>query len=498
MKAADVNHTFLLDEDEADVTKPDVPASEAILDAVISRPDQTDSSMVRSTFGRARLSSCSPKPKTVYQNIISAVTLSLLYALTCSGRYTPLSNRSFITFNGFHSYAEDDDDLISTEVDNCSEFLLHVQWLRDGTLVLFVSLREDFCWSSMSSDLSRSVTFSPMGISALFQSFANEPRHSSGVASHGIRNVDQGNISRDHPELSYYKEVVRDFLRLRGFTMPEQTDWVWLSVVIFEDGEEEISRPEDPRKLLWPVQLCFQQTTTKLSNSDDSFYLWGGANLATIDPLAEAEQWFMSRESRERAEQEFQRLQEEKLNSTRHRDSSDDDSISDINPIIDSQQENQGMSGIYPTPPDGFNPYTVTPSADNAMTTSVQSANDPVTRAGEVEDKVPLAKGETHVLMPDDEFRLGEYNNDDLFDEFNANGLTEADFNFFDQPDDDYVPDAAAVGGGQGTNPAAPHAESHGDGEASMQKDHNGHTSDNPHGEIAGEFTSQAILIGAL
>ena len=483
-------------------------------DAAISRPDRTDSSMVSGTFkveggtfGRARLSSCFTKPKTVYQNIISAITLSLLYALTFSGRYTPLSDCSFIAFNGFCSYDQNDDDWVSTDVEDCSEFLLHVQWLSNGTLVIFVSHHEGCRWRSISSVLSQPVTISPFGIPALSQSFVNEPRRSNGIASHGIRYVHRDKISRDHPVLSYYKEVVRDFLRPRGITVPEQTDWVWLFVGLFE-AEEENTRPKDPEKLLWPAQLCFQPATTKLNNSDDSLYLWGGANLATIDPLAEAEQWFMGRESREKAEEEYQHLQEEKLKPTRHRDSSDDDSIPDINPITDSQQDIQGMSGIYPTPPDGFNSQTVAPSADNAMTTTIQSANDPVMIAGNTEDDSPLTGGETHVPMAENELHLGEYDNDDLFDEFSANGLTEADFNFFDQPDDDTASNAAAIDGAQGTYLAASHMETHIDSsdapvvrtnhKNSTPRDHGGHSSDFPNGETAGKLMSQALIVGPL
>ena len=484
-----------------------MPASEATSAAAISRLDRSGSS-VEGTFGRARLLSCILNPKTVYQNIISAITLSLLYALTLSGRYTPLSNCSFVPFNGCRSYDQNDDDWVSTDVENCSEFLIHVQWLSNGTLVIFVSHHEGRRWRSISSDLSQSVTISPFGISALYQSCTNEPCHSSGVTSHDIRYVNRDKDSRDHPKLSYHKEVIRDFLRLRGITVPEQTDWAWLFFDLFEEAEEEDTRPKDPRKLLWPAQLCFQQATTKPENRDDSFYLWGGANLATIDPLAEAEQWFMSRESREKAEREYKRSQEENLKSTRYRDSSDDDSMPDINIITDSQHDIQGMNSVYPTPPDGFNSQTIASSADNVMTTTAQSTHDPVIIARHMGDNSPLTKGEAHVPTHENELHLGEYDNDDLFDEFSANGLTEADFNFFDQPDDDNASNAAAVDGKQGTYLTASHAETKADSsdvpvvrtnqENSTLSDHDGRSFDIPNVETDGEFTSRTPVVGLL
>ena len=511
MKATDINYAFLVDEDEADMTKSDMPASEGTPDPAISRLDAADSSMVsetfkvEGTFARASLSRCFPNPRSIYQNLISAITLSLLYALTFSGRYTPLSNRSFIAFNGFNSYDQKDDDWVSTDVENCSEFLLHVQWLSNGTLVIFSSHHESFRWRSLFSDLSQPVTISPFGIPALPQSFTNEPRYSSSIASHDVRSVHRDKISRDHPELAYHKEVVRDFLRVRGITVPEQTDWVWHSVRLYEEAEEENTRPEDTMKLLWPAQLSIRQAATKPNYSEDSFYLWGGAKLATIDPLAEAEQWFISRESREKAEQEYQRLQEEKLKSRHDQSSSDDDSIPGINPIIDPQQD---IQGIYPTPPDGFNSQTVAPSADSAMTTTVQSPHDPVMVVRNIEDNSLLIKDETHVPMPESELQLGEYDNDDLFDDFSANGLTEADFNFFDKPDDDNAPNAPAVDGAQGTYLAAPHTETRTrsfersvmktNHKALTQMSHDGRTSDVPHVETAGRFASQAIVMGLL
>ena len=144
---------------------------------------------------------------------------------------------------------------------------------------------------------------------------------------------------------------------------------------------------------------------------------------ASVDPLEKVESWFLGKAARMEASRI--RLQEENKEAQALKDvedTDDEDSSSPFEMPVDQGISPQDVSGIYPTPPDGLPPALLGSSNSNNL------------RPGDYDD-------EEKELHPSDETR-GDYDgqeNDDLFgdidiDMFASNGLTEADFSFFDEP----------------------------------------------------------------
>ncbi|KAL8807028.1 MAG: hypothetical protein Q9200_004844 [Gallowayella weberi] len=163
-----------------------------------------------------------------------------------------------------------------------------------------------------------------------------------------------------------------------------------------------------------------------------------------IDPLEKAEQWFLGREEREDVMEVRRReVEESKLHKTQSTDPGDSeceeapaDRMAQTNHYLSAQE----ASGIYPTPPDGLTSHAASSvTAQDTPAASNLEVYPDLTTVDEVpEVDVPDADSPQET-MPGGRFMKDE--GQDLFgdmdtDMFDTNVLTEADFNFFDEPDD--------------------------------------------------------------
>ena len=199
--------------------------------------------------------------------------------------------------------------------------------------------------------------------------------------------------------------------------MPEVT---WIRV--YTKTESNISGGSQVS--IWPADLCFCEDSISPISGEAGELL----NLSIIDgstdPLEEAETWFLGKSARLQA---LRAKAEEELSAAQApkdaEDTDDEDILSPFEVPMDQGITPQDVSGVYPTPPDGLPPALAGSS----------NPNNP--RLGDSDD-------EEKELQNSDEAR-GDYDgqeNDDLFgdmdmDIFASNGLTEADFSFFDEPD---------------------------------------------------------------
>lgn len=174
---------------------------------------------------------------------------------------------------------------------------------------------------------------------------------------------------------------------------------------------------------LWPADLCLCEDVMTPVSRVDRGSLNSSIVDGSIDPLEEAESWFLGKAARMEASQA--RLREGNQGAQVMKDVEeldDEDSLSPFEMPLDQGITPQDVSGIYPTPPDAIPPPLLVASNFN----NIQS--------GDYDD-------EEKELHPSDTAR-GDYDaqeNDDLFgdmdiDMFASNGLTEADFSFFDEP----------------------------------------------------------------
>ena len=178
-----------------------------------------------------------------------------------------------------------------------------------------------------------------------------------------------------------------------------------------------------PLVSLWPADLCFCEDSFNLISGEDDGPFDKPLADGSVDPLEKAESWFLGKAARMEASRI--RLLEENKKAQALKDVEDTDDEDPLSPFempVDQGISPQDVSGIYPTPPDGLPPALLGSSNSNNL------------RPSDYYD-------EEKELQPGDETR-GDYDgheNDDLFgdidiDMFASNGLTEADFSFFDEP----------------------------------------------------------------
>lgn len=252
------------------------------------------------------------------------------------------------------------------------------------------------------------------------------------------------------------RRFTKAWLDSRGLGSKADSEWIYLQVYD-QTVSSEVSRdPRDACQIWWPAQLSFikhafidRDTKTAMDRIvDESF----------VDPLEKAERWFLGRAGRQQITESRKRESDEsKLQGSLSSDLEDnetDEFTDDCVARTDQYLNAQEASSIYPTPPDGLVFHTQS---------SIASHDTPGASTSEVHATPAIINGTTGVqissldptgiAIPGGQLTKNE--SQDLFENmdtgmFDTNGLTEADFNFFDEPDVeegsvDIIHDDAAV-----------------------------------------------------
>lgn len=198
------------------------------------------------------------------------------------------------------------------------------------------------------------------------------------------------------------------------------SDVTWIQVQM----EPESNLSVGPPVSLWPSHLCFCEDVMAPVGGEDAVSFSRSNVEGLTDPMEEAESWFLGKAARMEASQAraWEKTQGAQVMKDAE-DTDDEDCLSPVEFPTDQGITPQDVSGIYPTPPDGLPPALLASSNPNNL------------QMADYED-------DEKELKPSDQVR-GDYDdgqeNDDLFgdmdiDMFASNGLTEADFSFFDEP----------------------------------------------------------------
>ena len=192
-------------------------------------------------------------------------------------------------------------------------------------------------------------------------------------------------------DLTHLKASIRDTLSSIGMSIPFNENWIILELI-----EGLSNRPKPRRYILWPANLCFVATPKQVIQALKGHT---AQHLAIMDPIARAEAWFHGRHEREHVAKH-----EQNQNSKMDQHSQFEDALSPIN----HRSLLQDASTVYPTPPDGANSQNNdTPMKDEDDGLSHHSTADVYGR------------------------KTDEYQ--DMFGDHEMD-LTEADFEFFDDP----------------------------------------------------------------
>ncbi|MCJ1470627.1 mediator of RNA polymerase II transcription subunit 13 [Pseudocyphellaria aurata] len=372
-------------------------------------------------------------------NLMAAISMSLVNSLISRQDLSPIGSRSCI---GSLFPRDMTSPKINSRLDQpqmgMSLTSILVRWSCSGILTISI-FQTVIPWlrrlsempthnlQSSSSPLTRKVLISPSGMVVQYSRDLEMPTSSY----------------RQQDHLDEVKKSIAKHLALQGIHVDHEEKWLQLQHITNHSAVERSK--ESPRQhlhtssFLWPAKLCFYDVG---SANHGEFPNYDRIKKDTEhDPLVDAESWFKSKAKREKEveakreddERSAQRLQEAQEVCL-------DENLSDFIPRTNQYLSMQDASGIYPTPPDGLRSQALGPAVNtDAQVIVGEFAEKELTDKGEG-NGMPAGSPFGDALNPDvTSPRYEEPDDGDLFGDMNsslfaANGLTEADFSFFDEP----------------------------------------------------------------
>lgn len=355
----------------------------------------------------------------LYTRIVTAISKSLCRPLVDNKHFLQVGSSTYLEARTLGDRIIEDLRL-SWASATTSTLSLDVKWLPTETLLISYSRRPLRRLSQTSQLLAHSgkklsrdtpLLLSPSGIIARF---------------YGIENVSKKD-QLSHSKIDI-ESAISSRLSQSGIVVPQDTQWLRVLVehTSCEDGRQLADHPGHPVMTLWPAHLCFCEDAMAAAEYQETGILTSSSDNDTMDALATVETWYLGKAARTTALETRRQKHELEAQQVEVSHASDDeDALSD--PGLEMSHyytAPQDVSGIYPTPPDGIptNPIYLSPN------------NNPHSAGLENEDNRGATPGA--ICRPFD-----EQGNEDLFGEmdidmFATNGLTEADFSFFDEPND--------------------------------------------------------------
>ena len=380
----------------------------------------------------------------IHAKIISAISMSISYLSARRDDYTPLSSNLFLDMRPF------DVRPVKTTLGNTVYFDSYearrqeVQWLSCGTLIILTYPDLRTRWASLGfgnihgpKPIDIEVVLAPIGIRASLKwpKVANDPEHSTG-AIHPAQDAES--LKQD------FKAATTAFLKQRGIVIKNNCRWLWLRIPLSNDGLTHIDTRDSQRVFQWPAHLCFYQRRNNFHERDVTSWFWTGLSDVNADPLKDAERWFLQKDDRDRLiELRRQEIVAQDKMKNEALQSKEDIFGSGMFSAIDRQIDIQGLSGIYPTPPHGFRSQGAGQHPEQDISNANEQQED-AEMLDQTEQDENTMKEENPSMDPlsNAGMSLGAYDDiedDDLFGNmhsamYTANGITEDDFSFFDEP----------------------------------------------------------------
>lgn len=201
---------------------------------------------------------------------------------------------------------------------------------------------------------------------------------------------------------------------LEALNMPVKIGNSWVRVQLKEEtisglvDDDLPPLPHNGYEIVWPSKFCLCSTPQAILES-----LKGTLNpeIDIMDPIERAQSWFKDSMKRARAQEEMEEKAADIEDTRTSEESVDPISKEHLSPL--GQRGLMDSSTVYPTPPDGIHSYTQnTPMPDQVF----EGTEDKNSQAFKANARHPAS-----------------VENPDLFGEHEMD-LTEADFEFFDEP----------------------------------------------------------------
>ncbi|KAF2009494.1 hypothetical protein BU24DRAFT_455466 [Aaosphaeria arxii CBS 175.79] len=413
---------------------------------------------------------------TIYELFTSSVVASIAYFIAKDYHGIGLNYRTFLS----KPFASQEPDRRVYKLDDTPYQLndINVYWASSGTLIVSITsvLRpeirclEDVILRDVQKDfLGRVVRVSPFGAIAMVVSF-DDPLDSAAEDTTQRMQRKRARMNTVEHGIGRWKALVKRWLHWKGYSLSgleNKTSWVRISITPTIQTALTSPIPGLPtksREILWPAAMLFYYDDPSAPNISllptrtaplDWFETSQSPGFS--DPIDLAQQWFVGKAERDKLIEARRRAQKAEEEAARPKDEMPGGLFpsSPLNARAGAYGELQAISGVYPTPPDGIVPAAATsgdtPSVTGVATSTVlvPGGSNPAINLSAPQDAALPDESAASAASPDfsthfEQFNGGGGNDDDLFEEmdqdrFEGNGVTDADFNFFDEPDGDDV-----------------------------------------------------------
>lgn len=387
-----------------------------------------------------KLSSLDPDGRaiTVYHAFLSALKLFFMKVLIKEGEWLELGIDSCIRFpEGIRLPSTDYGSPLEDFGYGAQHLCFDIRWSLSGAVTVSGELRSHAGFAKLSDVLKDQST---SGASIV------DVGHPVAILPFGSRYEFAG-FQKDDPNLTMINEPARrstqGLLNRLGIHITSATTWARLRGPSGSEMQNDTNTTGIPKSVerWWPADLCLVVISTGLASSAE--VLERIAEGTFVDPLVKAQQWFLDRDKRE-AVIEAQRKADENAKSEEMRlaESGVGSQAQDVTIVnqagrVDQYLSAQEASSIYPTPPDGLMPHAQSSVHQDTTITSVAGGHTPRADDHEANTASFVENDRSDIDMSVGKFETEE--KQDLFEDmdtemFEAHGLTEDDFNFFDEP----------------------------------------------------------------
>ncbi|KAL8924502.1 MAG: hypothetical protein Q9172_002667 [Xanthocarpia lactea] len=378
-----------------------------------------ESSQPKSAFPHKTINDLVPY---IYRSFTLALSSSLLYSLVSGGDWLPFGNDSCLRIY-------EDPTGWATMKSTAEQLRLDVRWSPSGILTIGSRLTTLSSFSPLSDVFEQGQGVDKKSLHTGVRLFV------SPFGAHCTLLGEESQILGKAKADRRFKTSTRAWLESYGIVTKREVLWVRLQIRWKGPPNSIVLDGQAVCQIWWPADLCFiKDTGSKLRETNSIENIGNGT---FVDPLEEAEQWFLGRKERDNViEARRKEVDERKLHNNKPPNDEEDELEEDVaDPLLRATQylSAQEASGIYPTPPDGLGsnaqgsvaaqdtPGASIPGGHPHQAIVSSEATDG--RISDIDSRAPFAEDESQDLFGDMDT--------DMFD---TNGLTEADFNFFDEP----------------------------------------------------------------
>jgi mediator of RNA polymerase II transcription subunit 13 len=409
-----------------------------------------------------------PSPKAVHEDFISAVLGSVVFFLCRDHGFVPLNSRTLILTSpslhnpgiaaGMMSIGALSVTLATLDINLTSLGALVVKAHCDTAPGLQRVINpSSMVWESSKLLSGATLWLAPGGNCAKYYRCEDDKKMSPTLPISELQ-IDPP----DHRQQTYMGVTIQswklkclEWLSAKGLDATSLEDGGWIFVQILDTTpylNADYPNPilEELTIVPWPALLCFQTANVATHEQQQTSLNHNGR-----DPLSFAEEWFAGKDDREATL--MKRQKERQVAEARVREQAEVEARA-IQPITNSPaalRRGSNAGAMYPTPPDAIHhPVGATPSFDYAASTpgnpnvlfvpeidpSGQQNTNPETNISQADIWNSSSREErvdASVNFPgndNDNDNLFEDGGDDLFG--GITDVTDADFNFFDEPDD--------------------------------------------------------------